>query len=148
MRVIMQPQSPPCVTVYLVLGHCFSPKARLRTIFIIPKLEHELVARLSVLRETKAFLLYARGEAVVGERRSHNVESRTLLTAICKQREDPGDFDKATGPWTVSAGGVACLEWVTHSRGRRGEELHHLHRFSGARNECPKVRSRRHVYRF
>ena len=84
MRVIMQPQSPPCVTTYLVLGHWFSRRERLRAIFIIPKLEHELVARFSILRETKAFFLYARGEAVVGERRSHNVESRTLFTAIGK----------------------------------------------------------------
>ena len=84
MRVIMQPQSPPCVTTSLVLDHWFPSRERLQTIFIIPKLEHELVACLSVLRKTKAFLLYARGEAVVGERRSHNVKSRTLFTAICK----------------------------------------------------------------
>ena len=62
----------------------FSFRERLRTIFIIPKLEHELVACLSVLRETKAFLFCARGEAEVRERRSNNVESGTLLTAIGK----------------------------------------------------------------
>ncbi len=62
----------------------FPLNGRSRTIFIIPKLEHELMACLSVLRETKAFLLYAGGEAVVGERRSNNVESRTLFTASCK----------------------------------------------------------------
>ena len=84
MRVIMQPQSPPCVTKYLMLGQWSSPREMLRTIFIIPKLEHELVACLSVLWETKAFLLYAGGKAVVRKRKSHNMESRTLFTAICK----------------------------------------------------------------
>ena len=84
MRVIMQPQSPPCVTTSLVLDHWISSRERLRTVLIIPKLKHELVAGLSVLRETKAFRLYAGGEAVVGQRGSHNVESRTIFAAICK----------------------------------------------------------------
>lgn len=50
MRVIMQPQSPPCVTMHISCQIVFLIGDKGRTIFIVPKLEHKLVACLSVLR--------------------------------------------------------------------------------------------------
>ncbi len=50
MRVIIQPQSPPCVTKRIPYQKLVPKVDRGRTVFIIPKLKHELVACLGVLR--------------------------------------------------------------------------------------------------
>lgn len=60
MRVIIQPQSPPCVTMHISCQNLLPMGSEERTIFIVPKFEHELVAGLSVLREAEAFFLRAR----------------------------------------------------------------------------------------
>lgn len=104
------------------------------------------MAGLSVLRKPEAFLLRAGGETVIRERRGHDMECWGLFTAVGKEGEDFGDFNKATGPWTVSAGGVAGLMSITYSHGRTVEELLPLHRSSGTRNVYPKIRSRRLVW--
>lgn len=118
-----------------------------RTIFIIPKFEHELVACLSVLGKPKAFLLRAGREAVIGERGSHYMECWGLFPAIGKEGKDLGNFDKAARPWIRSAGGFLGSTTVTHSRGRRAEELLPLHRSSDTRNVYPRIQSRRLVLR-
>lgn len=84
MRVIIQPQSPPCVTMHISFQNLTLMGNKERTILIVPKLKHKLVACLSVLREAETFLLRAGGKAVVGERGSYYMEGRTLFTAIGK----------------------------------------------------------------
>ncbi len=69
-----------------------------------------------------------------------------FFTTVGKEGKDLGDFDEAARPWTVSAGGVWGLVRRTHSRGRRAEGLHHLHRSSGTQNVYPMIRSRRLVW--
>ena len=84
MRVIIQPQSPPCVTIHIFCQNLHPTTDKGRTIFIVPKLEHELVACLSVLRQAETFLLRAGREAIVRERGSHDMEGWGLFTAIGK----------------------------------------------------------------
>ena len=48
------------------------------------------------------------------------------LPSLAREGGNLGDSNKAAGPWTVSAGGVALLTRVTYSYGRRAEQSHPL----------------------
>ena len=68
------------------------------TIFVVSKLEHELVTRLGILGQAKAFLLGAGGEAEVGKREGDDMEGWGIFTACDQEREDFSDFEEAARP--------------------------------------------------
>ena len=51
------------------------------TIFVVSKLEHELVTRLGILGQAKAFLLGAGGEAEVGKGGGDDMEGWGIFAA-------------------------------------------------------------------
>ena len=72
--------------------------SRKGTIFVVSKLEHELVTRLSILGQAKPFLLGAGGEAVVGKGKGDDMEGWGIFAACGQERKDFGDFEEATRP--------------------------------------------------
>ena len=68
------------------------------TIFVVAKLEHEFVTRLSILRQAKTFLLGAGGKTEVGKGGGDDVEGWGILAACGQERKDFNDFKETAGP--------------------------------------------------
>lgn len=68
------------------------------TIFVVSKLEHELVTRLGILGQAKPFLLGAGGKAEVGKRKGDDMEGWCIFAACGQEREDFSDFEEAARP--------------------------------------------------
>lgn len=68
------------------------------TVFVVAKLEHKLVAHLSLLINVEAFLLRCCGKAVVKQAWSDDMERREVLSTFDQFRQDFRDFDEASRP--------------------------------------------------
>lgn len=56
------------------------------------------MARLSILRQAKTFLLGPGGKAEVGKGEGDDMEGWGILAACGQERKDFGDFEEAAGP--------------------------------------------------
>ena len=106
MRLIIAPQSPPCVTGRLVSNHVeFYEKVRIlrqqrgqSTIFSVAQREHEFVACFGVLSETETALLISGRPAEVWKRRGNDVEGGSGGGSGGEEGKEFGNFEVVSWP--------------------------------------------------